>query len=95
MVGVPAEYFVEYGLEIKAKSPFNYTFIIGLANGYIGYIPTLEFFKEGGYEVEFCANSRFIPRAGEMIKNETLKLIAQLAESQIKTDNLSKTGDKN
>ena len=95
LVGVPAEYFVEYGLEIKAESSFNHTFIVGLANGYIGYIPTLESFQEGGYEVESCANSRFIPQAGEMIKNIALKLIAQLAESQIETENLSKTGDKN
>lgn len=94
LVGVPAEYFVEYGLEIKAESSFNYTFIVGLANGYIGYIPTLESFEEGGYEVEFCATSRFIPQTGERIKNVALKLIAQLAESQIETENLGKTGDK-
>ncbi|MCD6318130.1 neutral/alkaline non-lysosomal ceramidase N-terminal domain-containing protein [Candidatus Aerophobetes bacterium] len=82
LVGIPAEYFVEYGLEIKAKSPFNYTFIVGLANGYIGYIPTLEAFKEGGYEVEFCATSKFVPQAGEIIKKEVLKLINELAKAK-------------
>lgn len=55
-LGVPGELFTETGLELKrqADSPL---FVIGLANGYFGYVPTEQAFAEGGYEaaVACCA----------------------------------------
>jgi hypothetical protein len=50
LTGIPGEVFVEIGLEIKAGSPFKYTFPIGYTNGCIGYMPTKKAFQEGGYE---------------------------------------------
>jgi len=49
-IAVPAEVFVEIGLRIKQRAPFR-TFLIGLANGYIGYLPNREAYAAGGYEV--------------------------------------------
>ena len=46
----PCETFVEIGLELKAASPFGTTFIIELANGYNGYLPTPQQHEWGGYE---------------------------------------------
>ena len=46
----PGELFVEWGLEMKKWSPFPYTFIAELANDSVGYIPTYEAFRRGGYE---------------------------------------------
>ena len=46
----PAELFVEFGLEIKERSPFEVTLISELANGWCGYVPTEAAFTEGGYE---------------------------------------------
>jgi hypothetical protein len=49
-VAVPAEVFVEIGLKLKRLAARK-TFIVGIANGYIGYLPTSEAYAAGGYEV--------------------------------------------
>jgi hypothetical protein len=77
-VGIPGELFVEYGLEIKKKSPFLHAFIIGYANDYVGYIPTLEAFQEGGYEVKLGLASKLDPKAGEIITGKVLKILNKL-----------------
>lgn len=46
---IPCEPFAEVGLEIKRKS-LGETFVVGLANGYNGYLPTPEQHRLGGYE---------------------------------------------
>ncbi len=46
----PCEMFVEVGLELKARSPIKPTFVVSLANGYNGYLPTVEHHRLGGYE---------------------------------------------
>ena len=50
LAGIPGEVFVEIGLEIKKKSPFQHTYAVAHTNGCIGYMPTREAFQEGGYE---------------------------------------------
>lgn len=80
LVSIPGELFVEYGLEIKKKSPSPHTFIIGYANDYVGYIPTLEAFQEGGYEVRTGAASKLDPKAGEIITEKVLKILNKLKE---------------
>lgn len=49
-VAIPGEVFVEIGLALKQQLPHP-TFIFGIANGYVGYIPTREAYETGGYEV--------------------------------------------
>lgn len=49
-VAVPAEVFVEIGMRIKSASPLR-TFIAGVTNGYIGYLPSRKAYETGGYEV--------------------------------------------
>ncbi|MDO5554537.1 MAG: hypothetical protein Q4G68_12330 [Planctomycetia bacterium] len=46
---IPCEVYSFTGHDLRAYSPFTPTFIIGLANGYNGYIPTLDQFQVGGY----------------------------------------------
>jgi neutral ceramidase len=53
-LSIPAEIFTETGLAIKSNI-YRRTFVIGLANGYIGYLPTRTAFEEGGYEVEVAS----------------------------------------
>jgi neutral ceramidase len=53
---IPFEAFVEIGLELKRRSPFAQTMVIGLANGRHGYLPTLQHHQLGGYETWLGTN---------------------------------------
>lgn len=53
---IPFEAFVEIGLELKRRSPFPLTMVVGLANGRHGYLPTPEQHKLGGYETWLGTN---------------------------------------
>ena len=44
---IPGEMFSEIGLRIKAASPFTRTFVLGLANGSVGYIPYPQSHRRG------------------------------------------------
>lgn len=55
LVAMPGEIFVDIGINIKQASPYPYTFVIEMANGAIGYLPTREAFEVGGYEPEHAA----------------------------------------
>ena len=55
--GIPFETFVEIGLELKKRSPFPQTMVIGLANGRHGYLPTPEQHRLGGYETWIGTNT--------------------------------------
>lgn len=54
--GIPFETFAEIGLELKRRSPFPQTMVIGLANGRHGYLPTPEQHRLGGYETWLGTN---------------------------------------
>jgi hypothetical protein len=55
--GIPFETFAETGLEIKDRSPFPLTMVIGLANGRHGYLPTPRQHRLGGYETWLGTNT--------------------------------------
>jgi len=74
-VTVPCEYFVEFGLEIKKKSPFSKTFIIELAGDYLGYIARKESFEQGGYE---SIGAAFKPETGYILRDKAIELLNTL-----------------
>lgn len=74
-VSFPGELFTEIGLKIKSRSPFANTHIIGLANGYAGYIPTPEAISQGGYEVE---TRNVDEMAARIIEDTSVKLLEEL-----------------
>lgn len=79
LVAIPAEYFSEYGLWIKEQTwPVN-TMVVTHANGMVGYVPTKEAFKRGGYETTL-GTSRLAPRAGDMIAKEAAQLVKCLQD---------------
>ena len=76
-VGVPGGLFGELGMEIKRRSPFRYTYIVGLANDFIGYLPDNEAFDLGGYQT--WAHVAISERGtGEAIVNEALRMLNDL-----------------
>jgi len=79
LVGIPGEYFVEYGLSIKEWSPFEQTFVGELANGSFGYIPTSDAFYPGTYETLPILSAVLEPSAGVRIANEAGVLLRRLA----------------
>ncbi len=77
IVSLPFETFVETGLSIKRLSPIRPTFVIELANGAEGYLPTPEHHELGGYET-WLGTSRVERQASVKIENELLSLLRQV-----------------
>jgi hypothetical protein len=72
IVGLPGEIFADLGLDLRARSPFPYTLVLGLANEAIGYVPSRHAYEEGGYEP---TSSRLQPGGGERLVAEALALL--------------------
>jgi len=76
---VPAEYFCQHSLRIKEKSPEPKTFIVSLANGWLGYIPhKAAFDRIGGHESTWAVWSKMEPDAGDIMADNILELIKEL-----------------
>ncbi len=73
---IPGEPFAEVGLELKRRSAN--TFVISLANGYYGYIPTPEQHRLGGYETWRCRWSFLETEASVKIVDGLLDLLGKL-----------------
>jgi hypothetical protein len=78
ITAIPCEVFVEIGLEIKKKSPLKPTFTIELANGYNGYLPTLEQHKLGGYETWRARSSYLEVDASTKITKTMFELLEKV-----------------
>ena len=72
------EMFTEIGMRIKRASPFAHTYIIGLANGKTGYIPTRKAIREGGYAVD---TRRLDDSAEDIIFDQSISLLKRLHSS--------------
>lgn len=75
IVSLPGEIFTELGMYIRSRSPYPYTLVVELSNGYIGYIPDRKAFIEGNYEP---VSSRCAAGSGEILAEKALQLLNDL-----------------
>jgi len=76
-VGMPGEPFVEFQMQLRAKSPLPNSFLLGYTNGYYAYFPTIAAAVRGGYG----ADSTVVPTevgTGERMLNTGLIAIYEL-----------------
>jgi hypothetical protein len=78
VAAIPCEVFVEIGLDLKKNSPWKPSFTISLANGYNGYLPTVEHFQLGGYETWRARSSYLETNAAPKIYDAVLELLRKL-----------------
>jgi neutral ceramidase len=67
-----AEFFCQLGLDIKAASPFKRTWVVSLANEWIGYVATPSAFYAGGYEPRTARSAKMAPWAGQSLVEGSL-----------------------
>lgn len=80
-VAIPGELETRLGQEVKAvgRRFFQGTFVVGLANGYLGYFLTREAYRQVGYIQ--CA-SLYGETAGEVVTERAKALLRRLGESR-------------
>jgi hypothetical protein len=79
IVGVPAEYFTTFGVDVKRRSPFKNIVVAELANDWIGYLPNREAHELGGYQTWMGLHSYAEIGTGERIADEAVKMLEELA----------------
>ncbi len=70
----PGELFVEWGLEIKRRSPFPHTIVSELTNDRIGYQPDDAAFEKAGYETLAGVN-RVAPEGIRLLADTAVELL--------------------
>lgn len=75
---VPCEMFAETGLALKQEAGPGPLFIIELANGYRGYLPTPRQHEWGGYETWPARSSYLEEQAAPKIRDALLRLLKKL-----------------
>lgn len=76
---IPFETFVEIGLDLKRRSPFPRTIVVGISNGYNGYLPTPEHHKLGGYET-WLGTNKVQEDTSVILTEQLLEMLGELAK---------------
>jgi hypothetical protein len=78
MASLPCEIFCEIGLEFKKRSPIQPAWLVSLAHGYYGYLPTPRQHALGGYET-WLGTNRLEVTASDTMLATLLEMVGELA----------------
>lgn len=78
LVGIPGEMFARLGLAIRRRSPFRNTYVIGLANGSIGYLGDRDAYRLGGYQLWAGWHSLSEPGTGDAMVDQAVAMLEEL-----------------
>jgi hypothetical protein len=78
----PTETFAETGMEFKKRSPFDKSFMVELAHGYYGYMPTPRHFELGGYET-WPGTNNIEPQASVKMMDALLEMASEVKTSAV------------
>ncbi len=59
LAAFPGELFVEIGLRLRRELPFKHLFVVGYANGGVGYLPTAESCRQDGMNPRYDWHKEF------------------------------------
>ena len=74
---MPFEVFCEIGLDFKARCPGGRGFMVELAHGYFGYLPSPRHFRLGGYET-WLGTNRVESHASDKLLDELIEMANEL-----------------
>jgi hypothetical protein len=74
----PYEYYCQFGVDIRRRSPSKITMIGQLANGWYGYCPTIYGVMGGGYSGMTIYWTRHEPLAGYKVADASARLLHKL-----------------
>ena len=74
---MPFEVFCEIGIEFREQCPVQPAFMVELAHGYFGYLPTPRHRELGGYET-WLGTNRVEKQASEKLLKELLEMAEEL-----------------
>lgn len=73
------ELFVEWGIQVKRRSPFKHTVLSELTNHWVGYEPTAFAFQHEGYET--LAGANFVSLEGiQQLVDTAVEMLEELAK---------------
>jgi ABC-type arginine transport system ATPase subunit len=72
----PFELFLDFGIQMKARSPAIQTFVVQLVHG-AGYLPTVDAVRGGGYSA-IVQSSEVGPEGGQVLADKSVELIQSL-----------------
>ena len=78
LVGMPGEMFVQFQTQLKTESPIPTTLLVGYANGYHAYFPTIRDAAAGGYGGKTA--TYVAPGAGERLTDEALVTLYKMTD---------------
>jgi neutral ceramidase len=75
-----AEFFCQLGLDIKEASTHDRTWVVSLANQWIGYVATPSAYYAGGYEPRTARSAKMAPWAGQALVEASLAVLKSVKE---------------